>query len=396
MLKSFKHTLRASHTGYIVQSININFIPLLFIYFNQTYDISLEKISYLILINFLTQLATDLVAAYVIDKVGFRKPVMVANFLAATGFILLAILPGVMDPFFGMAVAVLIYAIGGGLLEVVLSPIVESCETENKDKEMIKLYAFYSFGQVAVVLISTLFFLIFGINNWQILAILWALVPILNGIYFYFVPMNKTNEEEVKQATMKELFSQKLFWIFLIIMFLTGAAEQGMSQWASTIAEKGLGISKTMSDLVGPMFYAVMMGLTRIVYIYFGHKFKLSILMVIGGIFSLVAFLLIGLTTNPIVGIIACGLCGIGMGTLWPGAIRRSSDLIKNGGGRMFAFLAFLGDIGCSVGPALIGLIAAKSGIKTGMLIGSVFPGILVVFLLLSIRRRYDNKVESV
>ena len=293
MRKKYKNTVYACFIGYIVQAIVNNFVPLLFLTFQSQYGISLSKITMLVTFNFGLQLLVDLVSISFVDKIGYRISAILAHVFSAAGFILLTILPEVMtDPFYGILIAVMVYAIGGGLLEVLISPIVEACPTDNKEKAMSLLHSFYCWGHVGVVLLSTLFFAIVGIENWKILAILWAIVPVLNAVFFTQVPIAPLIAEDETGLSMKELFREKIFWIFMLLMVCSGASEQAVSQWASTFAEKGLGISKTIGDLVGPMAFAIFMGTARALYGKYGEKIKLETFMIMSTILCMVSYLI--------------------------------------------------------------------------------------------------------
>lgn len=392
-MKNYQKTLYACFTGYIVQAILNNFIPLLFLTFRSQYGISLTQISLLISGNFLLQLAVDFAAIFFVDRIGYRVSIVLAHLFAFIGLGSLAILPNLLpDPFIGLLLSVLIYAIGGGLLEVLVSPIVEACPTDNKEKAMSLLHSFYCWGYVAVVLFSTIFFAIFGIANWPILAVIWALIPLANMFIFTKVPLAPVVPEGEVSLSNRQLFGLKSFWLFLVMMVAAGASEQSISQWASTFAEQALGVSKALGDLAGPMLFAIMMGLSRLLYGKYGEKIQLNKFMQASGFLCLAAYLLVGLSGNPLLGFIGCALSGFSVGILWPGTFSLSSKYIRNGGTAMFAYLALAGDLGCSIGPALVGTVAQNSGnsLQAGILSGSIFPIMLVacVFLVGVMSRR--------
>ena len=188
---NFKHTIAACYIGYITQAIINNFIPLLFIMFHNTYNISLEKIGLLVTVNFATQLLVDFISAKLADKIGYRPLIVAAHIFAAIGLILLAFLPDILpNPYTGLCISIILYAIVGGLTEVLISPIVEACPSENKSAAMSLLHSFYCWGSVLVVLGTTIFFFLFGIENWKIIACIWAIIPIINILYFSLVPIN--------------------------------------------------------------------------------------------------------------------------------------------------------------------------------------------------------------
>ena len=385
MKLTYKHTVYACFTGYIVQAIINNFAPLLFLTFQTSYDIPLAKITLLITLNFSVQLITDLLSPLFIDKIGYRVSVVLAHIFSALGLVLLPVLPSFFsDPSTGLFIAVIVYAVGGGLLEVLISPIVEASPTDNKEKAMSLLHSFYCWGHVGVVLISTLFFVLFGTVNWMYLSLFWALVPIANTFFFLKVPVNHLIADGERGLTLNELFKTKAFWLLIVLMVCAGASEQGVSQWASVFAERGLGVSKTAGDLAGPTLFALMMGLSRLYYGKYGDKIHLARFMKLSIVLCIASYLLISFSPFPVLGFIGCALCGLSVGILWPGTFSTASKLIKNGGTAMFAFLALAGDLGCGGGPTLVGLVSSASGgnLNTGVLAGIVFPVLLLILLI--------------
>ena len=390
--KNYKNTICACFIGYIVQAIVNNFVPLLFLTFQSQYGISLSKITMLVTFNFALQLLIDLVSISFVDRIGYRASAVLAHVFSAAGFILLTFLPEVTkDPFHGILIAVMVYAIGGGLLEVLISPIVEACPTDNKERAMSLLHSFYCWGHVGVVLISTVFFAVVGIENWKLLALLWAVVPVLNALFFMRVPIASLIAEDETGLSMKELFREKVFWIFMLLMVCAGASEQAVSQWASTFAEKGLGISKTIGDLVGPMMFAVCMGTSRVLYGKYGEKVRLETFMIGSTVLCMISYLLIVFVQAPVVGVIGCSLCGFSVGIMWPGTFSMASSRIKNGGTAMFAMMALAGDLGCSGGPTLVGTVADlfSENLRIGIMAAIIFPVLLLtgIFLVRASRK---------
>ena len=385
MEKGYKKTIYASFVGYVVQAIINNFAPLLFLTFNDIYDISLSKISLLITINFCVQLTVDLISAKFINVIGYRAGMILAHLCAAVGIAGLAVFPEIMpNPYTGLIISIVIYAIGGGILEVLVSPIVESCPTENKEGYMSLLHSFYCWGCVAVVILSTVFFGVFGIANWRILALLWAVVPVINGIAFTRVPIATLEEATAEESlTIPQLLKNGLFWIMFLMMICAGASELGISQWASTFAEKALGVPKAVGDLAGPLSFAVLMGASRTFYAKFSEKIKLEKFMMFSAILCVVSYLMASLSPNPVLSFVGCALSGLSVGIMWPGTFSLASASIK-GGTAMFAFFAFAGDIGCSAGPTLVGVVTEACGgnMNTGILTAVIFPAILVAALI--------------
>ncbi len=386
MKENCKPTMLACFIGYIVQAIVNNFAPLLFVNFQTAYGIPLAKITLLITINFLIQLGVDLVSAWVLDIIGYRAGVVFAHVMSAAGLITLTILPELFgDPYIGILISVAVYAIGGGLLEVLISPIIEACPTDNKESAMSLLHSFYCWGHVGVVLVSTVFFALFGIGNWKILALVWALVPVLNGIFFMRVKVYELKETGDEGLSIKELVKKKIFWIFMLMMVCSGASEQAVSQWASTFAEEGLGVTKAIGDLAGPMAFAFMMGLSRMIFGKCGEKLNLDRFMKFSCVLCIASYLLISLSSSAVLGLIGCAFTGFAVGIMWPGTYSKSAVAIKGGGTAMFALLALGGDLGCSGGPTLAGFVSSIAGenLRAGILSAVIFPALLLVGLLL-------------
>ena len=382
MKDKYQNTMYACFVGYIVQAVVNNFVPLLFLTFESSYGIPLSQITMLITFNFGIQLLVDLLSAKFVDKIGYRVSIVMAHIFAALGLAGLVVLPDLLpNAFAGLLIAVVVYAIGGGLIEVLISPIMESCPSENKEKAMSLLHSFYCWGHVGVVLLSTLFFWFFGIANWKILAILWVIIPVCNGILFCKVPIAPLIEEGETGMSLRELCKNRIFWILMLMMMCAGASEQAVSQWASTFAEQGLGVSKTIGDLAGPMSFAILMGSARAFYGKFGDRIDLDKFMQASSLLCIVSYLCISLSPSPLFSLIGCSLCGLSVGIMWPGTFSKASAALRKGGTAMFALLALAGDVGCSGGPTLVGFVTgqASDDLKKGILAGIIFPILLIV-----------------
>lgn len=394
---NYQLTMYACFIGYIVQAIVNNFLPLLFVTFQKTYSIPLTQITLLITLNFGIQLVIDMLSAGFVDKIGYRASAIIAHVCSAAGLVLLTVLPEAFpDPFAGILIAVFIYAIGGGLIEVLISPILEACPTDNKEKAMSLLHSFYCWGHVGVVLISTLFFTLFGIENWKILAVCWAVVPAVNIILFAKAPIYSLHEEGETGLTLKQLFARKVFWVMMLMMLCAGASEQAVSQWASTFAEQGLGVSKTIGDLAGPMSFAALMGLSRLLYGKFGDKLDLDKFMRMSCLLCIAAYLCISLVPLPAVGLVGCAVCGFSVGIMWPGTFSKASAAVKGGGTALFAMLALAGDVGCSGGPTLAGFISGcfNGELRAGILAAIVFPVLLLIGIQLA-KKLANNSADK-
>lgn len=382
MKDKYQKTMYACFAGYIVQAIVNNFVPLLFLTFESNYNIPLSQITMLITFNFGIQLIVDLLSTKFVDRIGYRISIVMAHVFAAGGLIGLVVLPDLLpNAFAGLLIAVVIYAIGGGLIEVLISPIMESCPTENKEKAMSLLHSFYCWGHVGVVLLSTLFFKLCGIENWKILALIWAVIPIVNGIVFCKAPIASLIEDGETGMSLRDLCRNQMFWMLMLMMVCAGASEQAVSQWASTFAEQGLGVTKTIGDLAGPMAFAILMGSARAFYGKFGEKIDLDKFMMGSSLLCVIAYLCISLSPSPLISLVGCAVCGLSVGIMWPGTFSKASATLKNGGTAMFALLALAGDVGCSGGPTLVGFVTGQmsNNLKLGILAGIVFPILLIV-----------------
>lgn len=385
MKNQYNKTITACFVGYVVQAIVNNFVPLLFLTFQRSFGITLSQITLLVTFNFGVQLLVDLVSVSFVDKIGYRASMLIAHIMSAAGLIFLTFLPNLFSSaFIGILISVMVYAIGGGLLEVLVSPVVEACPSDNKEKAMSMLHSFYCWGHVAVVLISTLFFALFGIENWRILAIFWALIPLGNAVAFLKVPMASLIEDGEEGMKIKDLFRMQIFWVLFVMMICAGASEQAVSQWASAFAEKGLGITKAAGDLAGPMAFAILMGTARAFYGKYGEWIDLNRFMIFSCMLCVASYLGIAMFPIPMLSLIACAVCGLSVGIMWPGTFSKASAALPKGGTAMFAFLALGGDAGCSVGPTLVGSVSSMAGenLKIGILAAIVFPVVLFLGIL--------------
>ena len=381
MKNPYQKTVYACYFCYITQGIVNNLAPLLFITFISSGWATLSSVTLLTTVNFATQLLTDLLSAAFVDKIGYRKCVIAANVLSAVGLASMAILPSVLPvPFVGLLISAIIYAVGGGLLEVLVSPIVEACPSDNKAKAMSLLHSFYCWGVVAVVALSTLFLFVFGRENWRILCFLWTILPLISAAMFTRVPIN-TLTEEGEGMTVRELLGSKLFLVCALMMFAAGASELAMAQWASAFAESALKVSKAVGDLAGPCAFAVLMGLARAIYGKFGDKMKIEKCIFICAAGCAISYLLAALSPSPAVSLLGCALCGFSVGIMWPGVFSLSSANMPRGGTALFALLALAGDLGCTSGPTIVGFVSSAAGgsLRAGFTLAIIFPLALIV-----------------
>ncbi len=389
---NYKKTLIACYLGFVTQAISANFTPLLFLTFKSTYGISLEKIAMIPLVFYLTQLLVDLAATKFADKIGYRICVVTSQVISAVGLILMAILPEVFfSPFIGILIAVVLYAIGSGLIEVLVSPIVEACPFENKEGTMSLLHSFYCWGAMGVIIGSTLFFSVFGIESWKILAIIWALVPLYNTFNFLNCPIERLVEDG-KSMGIRNLLKTPVFWLMILLMICSGASEATMAQWASAFTESAIGVSKTVGDLAGPCAFAMFMGISRMLYGKFSEKLDLTKVMLGCGFMCVCCYLLASLSALPIFGLAGCAFCGLAVGIMWPGSISLSSKKCPRGGTALFAFLALAGDLGAAASPSMVGTLSEMAGgnLKTGLLVATIFP-VILVFVLIIVNKKKMN-----
>ncbi len=392
MDKNYKKTLFACYLGFITQAIAANFAPLLFLKFHKDYAIPLGKIALISTMFFLTQLIVDILCARFVDRIGYRRCVVASELCSAAGLIGLAFLPELFrDPFTGIIISVIVYAVGSGLIEVLCSPIVEACPFEHKEAVMSLLHSFYCWGSVGVVLLSTLFFAVFGISRWKWLACAWSLVPLYNIYNFATCPIEHLVEDG-EGMKIGSLFRVPVFWVAIILMVCAGASELSMAQWASAYAESAIGLSKAAGDLAGPCMFAVTMGISRVIYGKYGDRMNLMSFMFGSGSLCLLCYVMASVSSNPLIGLIGCIVCGFSVGIMWPGTISISSRQLPAGGTAMFALLAMAGDLGGAFGPGLVGNITqhADDNLQKGMLAGCVFPLVLVISLL--VMRRFQKK----
>lgn len=412
---SYTSTRIASYIGYVVQAVVNNLAPLLFATFNRDFSISTENLASLIALNFCIQIAVDLASALFVDRIGYRASVLLAHLFVCGGFVLLSVLPYCIDPYFGILIATATTAIGGGLLEVVISPIIEALPSKKKASQMAILHSFYCWGQMAVVLLSLLFFITVGIENWRILALMWAALPFLNLLLFTRVPLCKLPEEvpcakEDRTVHQRAKFLTPFFFACIVLMLCAGATELTVSQWSSMFAEKGLRVSKAVGDLLGLCAFAAMMGVGRIFYGLFGERIKIESALALSSVLGVFSYLLTALAPAPILSLIGCIIAGLASSLLWPGTYSLGATRMPTGGTVMFALFAMAGDIGASAGPALAGLVSgfvekggrlfnffdhlseAEAGFRSGFLICTLFPLILSLTAFALFLRPFQKK----
>lgn len=393
---NYKHTIIGCFIAYMVQAVVCNFAPLLFVGWSNEFNISMPQLTTIVTVTFFTQIVVDLISAKYAEKIGYKKCLVLAHLLSGAGFFLLGVLPYVMEKsFLAILIPVIIYSAGSGLLEVLVSPVVESCPTENKAGAMSLLHSFYCWGTVGVIGLSTLYFAVFSRENWRYLAFAWAVFALLNGAFLVFVPITKLKGDQNKEERVhtKELFKNKIFIVAVILMICAGASELAMSQWASAFAETGLNVSKTVGDLAGPMAFAVLMGTGRIIFSAISKKVRIEDYLIVSAVGCIASYMLACLTQSPVISLSGCALCGLAVSAMWPATISFTTKVIPNATMAMFAFLAVAGDIGCTSGPTIIGWITDAFGgdLKKGLIFSIIFP-VIIIFSLLFLRRKSNKK----
>ncbi len=391
--KRYNRTVYACFVCYVVQALVINFYPLLFLTFQEEFGISLSLISLLIGVSFGTQLTTDILAMLFIRRISYRAGAVCANLCAAVGVGSLAFLPRLMPngyEFFGVLISVVLASIGGGLIEVFVSPLMEACPSSNKAAAMSLLHSFYCWGHAGVILLSVLFFALVGIENYRFLALGFALIPASLAVAFFAVPIPDTAREAATTALPlgKQLRTPAILF-FMLLMVLGGAAEQCIAQWASAFTEQSLGLSKTFSDLLGPLLFALCMGTARAYFGVRGEKMSLTKTITLSALLCAVGFLLTALSPFPALSLCGCALTGVSCGIFWPGTLSSASRRVPLGGPTMFTLLALGGDVGCLVGPSITGLVASAFGedLRMGLLCMTAIPFALFVAFLFVLRK---------
>lgn len=392
MKENYTRTRRCCYFGAMIQALGINLAPLFFVTLREEFSISFEKIGRLVLITFLVQLCVDFLAVYFVDKWGYRRSMIAAHLFASAGLFLFGILPQTLpDAYVGMVIAVFVYSVGCGLLEVLISPTVDAIPADNKATSMAMVHAYYPLGQVLTILLTTVAVSIIGADCWWLIFLLWSLVPLCNLLYGLRAPFPPVLPENEK-TPMRALVMNPRFWLMLLMMVCAGAAEMAMAQWASLFAEEGLGVTKLVGDLLGPCLFAVCMGVGRFWYGNCGNNIRLRPLLTGCSAAAVVCYLLAVFVTVPLLALLSCALCGLAVSLMWPGTLSAASGDFPRGGTALFALLALGGDLGCSLGPWVAGAVAdvSRYGLKAGLVAAAAFP--LLLFLLLRICKKKTAK----
>ena len=387
MKLSFKATKYACYSGYITQAVVVNFMPLLFVYFATDFGLSLSQIASLITVNFGTQMVVDIFGARYAERIGYRKVLIMSQLFAAVGLFLLGILPFVIPHYIGLIIPTVIFAIGSGLTEVMVSPVVEAIPGDAKASSMSLLHSFYCWGHLYTVLVSTLYFLVFGLENWRYLSMYWAILPLITAVLFAKVPINVFGGEDGERMGFRGLIRSGFFWVFILLMLCSGASELSMAQWSSMFAETTLGVSKEMGDLLGPSMFAVFMGCARVIYGKWGEVIDLKKFLVFSSLICVVGYITATLPSNNYVNLAGCGICGFSVGIMWPGVLSLAAGRFPKGGTALFGLLALAGDVGCFSGPEIVAIISEGSNLKTGLLAAAIFP-VIIIILTLTLKKR--------
>lgn len=395
-MDKYFRTRIACYIGYFVQAIINNFLPLLFVTFNTKYSLTYDKIGTLIVINFCVQIAVDVCSIKLIDRLTYRGAALLAHILASVGLISLSILPQIMEnTFLSIVISIIIYATGSGLIEVIISPLIEYLPGKRGAARMSFLHSFYCWGQVLTVAFTTILFAVLGLDNWHIIAFIWAMVPTANFFIFLKAPIVVPKSEQ-QGGVRDKVFTKPFFYLLFVLMLCAGASEIAASQWASTFAEQGLGLNKAVGDLLGPCAFALLMGIGRLLYGIFGQKLNVYRLLLICSASCLICYLGIAFSQKPIISIVFCALCGLSVSVMWPMSFSMASMRFKNGGAPMFGFLAAAGDLGCSLGPWVVGIISSKASLQHGFLISSIFPGVMIILMIYCVVKFCCTKPKNV
>lgn len=386
--KKYSLTLTACYVGYVIQAMVNNLSPLLFVQFKRQFALDSAMLSFIIFINFGLQIIVDSLSAKITEKIGYRAGAILAQVFSCTGLVCLGVLPNVINPFAGIITATVLMAIGGGFVEVILSPVIEALPLGNKSGAMCFLHSFYCWGHIFTVLAATIYFNLFTIDAWRYLPVALAVIPLLNCITFAICPL-ETLEGDETPSSYKSIFTMRGFWLFPVLILASGAAEQAIAQWASDFAEIGLGVDKTLGDVFGTCLFALGMALSRTVYGVLGEKIDLKKAFVLCGGLLIGSYLLAALSPSAGLSLAGIAFGGVFVGLLWPGLYAVAGQAYPKGGTKMFGVLALFGDIGCTVGPTLTGLVS--NDIKTGLLFATCFPVIVFICSVILLKRTKKN-----
>lgn len=415
MEKNDKRVKLACYATNITMSVIGNLSPLLFLTFRSLYDISYSLLGLLILINFCTQLCVDLIFSFFSHKFNIALTVKLTPVIAFVGLGFYALSPILFSQniYLGLVLSTIVFSAASGLAEVLISPVIAALPSENPEREMSKLHSVYAWGVVFVILVGTLFLLFCGGTNWQWLAAIFMLVPMLAACLFFTAKLPVLETPERVSGALALLKNKKL-WLCFFGIFLGGASECTMGQWSSSYLEQALGLEKVWGDIFGVAMFAVALGLGRTLYGKFGKNIEKVLFL--GGLGAAVCYLVAAISNIPLLGLIACALTGFCVSMLWPGSLIVASERVPQGGVFVYAMMAAGGDLGASVAPQLVGIVtdavsqnaaaaefavelgitSEQLGMKTGMLLGAVFPIIAVfVYLVLMKTKKKSLPLEK-
>lgn len=384
---TFKHTKLACYSGYITQAVVNNFTPLLFVVFAEGLGLNLAQIASLITVNFAIQMCVDMFGARYAEQIGYRNVLVISQLTAAVGMIALGTLPFIIEPYAGIIISIVFYAIGSGLTEVMVSPVIEAIPETGKGRNMSFLHSFYCWGHVYTVIITTLYFNFFGVENWRYLSYFWAVLPLITAVAFAKVPINTFGDNSGKRIGFRGLFKTGIFWVFVLMMWCTGASELAMAQWSSMFAEISLNVSKNTGDILGPCMFAVLMGTARIVFGKVSGKVDTRLCLAISAVLCVASYLLATIPDIALLNLTGCALCGFSVGAMWPGVLSLAAKKFPQAGTTIFGLLALSGDVGCFSGPQVVALFSGESNLKAGLLAAVFFP-VLMIFLVMFLRKR--------
>lgn len=383
MKSKYTVTKITCYIGYVVQAVINNFLPILFIVFQDIYGLGYEKLARLIAVNFITQIITDFLTPKIVNKIGYRKAIILCQAAATTGLLMLGILPRFVSNVYPVIIfSIIVYAFGSGLIEVLFSPVIEHLPIDNKSGNMSLLHSFYCWGQAFTIIVTTALVSFFGYKGWANIPLVWAVLPFIDMLLFIKAPIVEPKEDEKEQG-FKELFKNRKFKLYMLMMLCAGASEIAMAEWASMFAQQSLGVSKVIGDLTGPCLFAIFMGLGRIWYAAVSNKISFTKAIIVLNSICAVCYLGVAFCKISVLALVFCAVCGFTVSISWPGIYSLGAETFPKGNAVMYSTFALCGDMGCCLGPWVLGFVAEFFGLNAGFAVATVFPITMVATALL-------------
>ena len=408
-MSKYKLTKNACHLTGMSMAVTANLSPILFVTFKEMYNLSYTLLGLLVVVNFFTQLFIDLVFTFFSKYFNIHKTVRTTPFVVFCGLVLYAVLPKIFPhmAYIWIAMGTVVFSVASGLSEVLLSPVIAAIPSENPDREMSKLHSMYAWGVVGVVILSTIFITIFGEENWMYLALIWSAIPFV--AFLMFLKAEFPQMENFEKGEKETVIFNKGIVLCVLCIFLGGAAECTMSQWASGFIENAVGVPKIYGDVLGVALFALLLGAGRTLYSKYGKNI-INVLLY-GMLGASLCYFTASITLNPVVGVVACAMTGIFTSMLWPGTLIYVEEKFKNVGVAVYALMAAGGDMGASLAPQLLGIISDKFSMtelsvrisdmfsigaeqvsmRAGLLITGFFP-VAGVFCILYMKRYFKKQ----